>query len=166
MAGWHVAHMQSAPEINEAPVAARRAALATLARATEPELAKPLTQFWPHLVVRDLRKPETGLVMVRGRIGSDGAAFNLGEATVTRAVVELPGGQRGYGQMLGREGRLARMAAIADALWQDETSRPRVEEAVLAPIRQRLAQVAANDSAQAAATRVDFFTLVRGESEP
>lgn len=166
MATWHVAAMQSALDMNEASVAARRAALALLARATELELARPLAQFWPDLPVRDLRKPEIGLVMVRGRIGSDGAAFNLGEATVTRAVVELPGGQRGYGQMLGREGRLARLAAIADALWQDEASRSRIEEAVLAPIRQRLAQVAANEAAQAAATRVDFFTLVRGESEP
>ena len=103
--------MQSAPDMNEVPVAARRAALALLARATEPELSRPLAQFWPDLPVRVLRKPEIGLVMVRGRIGSDGAAFNLGEATVTRAVVELPGGQRGYGQMLGREARLARMAA-------------------------------------------------------
>ena len=37
----------------------------------------------------DLREPENGLVMVRGRIGGDGAPFNLGEATVSRAAVRL-----------------------------------------------------------------------------
>src|SRR5512139_3658243 len=40
----------------------------------------------PHDV---LRAPETGLVMLRGRMGATGAAFNLGEATVTRCAVRL-----------------------------------------------------------------------------
>ena len=40
----------------------------------------------PHDV---LRAPETGLVMLRGRMGATGGAFNLGEATVTRCAVRL-----------------------------------------------------------------------------
>lgn len=142
----------------------RRAALALLARATEPELAGPLARHWPGLAVRDLKKPEIGLAMVRGRMGGDGAAFNLGEATVTRAVVELAGGQRGHGQMLGRKPSLARLAAIADALWQEEAERRLVERDILGPIRLRLASETAKARAETAATRVDFFTLVRGDA--
>ena len=36
-----------------------------------------------------LRQPETGLVMVRGRIGGTGAKFNLGEVPVTRCALRL-----------------------------------------------------------------------------
>ncbi len=141
----------------------RKASLATLARGTEAELAGPLARHWPDLAVRDLKRPEIGLVMVRGRMGGDGAAFNLGEATVTRAVVELASGRRGHGQMLGRNPRLARMAAVADALWQDAAERPLIERDILAPIRARLARESTKTRAETAATRVDFFTLVRGE---
>jgi alpha-D-ribose 1-methylphosphonate 5-triphosphate synthase subunit PhnG len=146
-------------------LAQRRDALGLLARAKLDELVAPLAQHWGELAVRDLRQPEIGLVMVRGRIGGDGSAFNMGEATVTRAVVELPGGRRGYGQTLGRDREKARFAAIADALWQDETERVAVERAVLAPIRRRLAEERARTASETAATRVDFFTLVRGDPE-
>lgn len=142
----------------------RKAALALLARATRAEMAVPITHNWPDLTVRELRKPEIGLAMLRGRMGGDGAAFNLGEATVTRAVVELAGGQRGHGQRLGRDLAAARLAAIADALWQDEAQRPLVERDILAPVRARLARGKAQTRAETAATRVDFFTLVRGDA--
>ena len=51
----------------------------------------------------DLREPENGLVMVRGRVGGDGAPFNLGEATVSRAAVRLSTGEVGFGYTLGRD---------------------------------------------------------------
>ena len=143
----------------------RRAALALLARATAGELAEPLARHWPDLVARDLRPPQTGLVMLRGRAGGDGAAFNLGEATVSRAVVELETGERGFGHLLGRDLGKARQIALLDALWQREADRPRVGEA-LAAIARRLAAEKAKVAAETAATRVDFFTLVRGEAEP
>jgi alpha-D-ribose 1-methylphosphonate 5-triphosphate synthase subunit PhnG len=143
----------------------RRAVMAALAKAETSELAEPIQRHWPHLNVRDLRAPETGLVMLRGRIGGDGAAFNLGEATVTRAVVELARGQRGYGQRLGRQPQTARLAAIADALWQDNTERERVESEIVAPIRRRLAAQSLRTKAETAATKVDFFTLVRGDPD-
>jgi alpha-D-ribose 1-methylphosphonate 5-triphosphate synthase subunit PhnG len=142
----------------------RRAALALLVRATEDELAQPLARRWPNLVVRDLRLAETGLVMLRGRAGGDGAAFNLGEATVSRAVVELETGERGFGHRLGRDAEQARRIAVFDALWQRSPDRPAVERHVLAPIATRLAAERAKTAAETAATRVDFFTLVRGEA--
>jgi alpha-D-ribose 1-methylphosphonate 5-triphosphate synthase subunit PhnG len=111
----------------------------------------------------NLREPENGLVMVRGRVGGDGAPFNLGEATVTRAIVELDTGERGFAHILGRDHKLARLAALADALWQREETRARIETTILQPVAARLAAEAAKTRAETAATRVDFFTLVRGE---
>ena len=48
----------------------------------------------------NLREPENGLVMMRGRVGGDGAPFNLGEATVSRASIRLQDGTVGHGQAL------------------------------------------------------------------
>ncbi|WP_408984049.1 phosphonate C-P lyase system protein PhnG [Rhabdaerophilum sp.] len=141
----------------------RAATMALLARATREELALPLSAHWPNLAHATIRAPEIGLVMLRGRMGGDGAPFNLGEATVTRAVVELATGERGYGQFLGRDPARAEQAAILEALARREADRLTVEREVLAPIRQRLALEAQKKRAETAATRVDFFTLVRAE---
>ena len=144
-------------------VAARKRAMGLFARATAAEFAGPIDRLWPNCEARDLKPVETGLVMLRGRVGGDGAPFNAGEATVTRAVVELATGERGYGHVLGRDGARARLAAIADALWQKPEARGDVETAILTPIATRLAAEAAKTRAETAATRVEFFTLVRGE---
>ncbi len=64
------------------------------------------------------RQPENGLVMVRGRIGGDGAPFNLGEASVSRAAVRLASGEVGFGYVLGRDGEKAKLIALCDALIQ------------------------------------------------
>ena len=110
-----------------------------------------------------LRGPETGLVMVRGRIGGGGAPFNLGEATVSRATIRLENGLVGHAHALGTDREKARLAAIFDALWQDPQSRDMVEEKLLLPVSARLADEAAKKTEEAAATKVDFFTMVRGE---
>ncbi len=99
--------------------------------------------------------------MLRGRAGGDGAIFNLGEATVSRAAVELESGERGFGHLLGRDGEQARRIAVLDALWLREGEA--VEARVLRPIAARLAAERAKAAGETAATRVDFFTLVRGE---
>lgn len=151
------------PSPDALAVAGRKRAMGLFARATAPELAEPIDRFWPACGARDLKPVEIGLVMLRGRIGGDGAPFNVGEASVTRAVVELPDGLRGYGHILGRDAARARLAAIADALWQRPEARADVETAILAPVAARLAAEAAKTRAETAATRVDFFTLVRGE---
>src|SRR5271157_6636999 len=122
----------------EDALVARRRAMSLLARALASELKGPLAQCWADHGARDLKPAETGLVMLRGRAGGDGAPFNLGEATVARAVVELPGGERGYAHVLGRDADRARLAAIFDALWQKPHQRRMVEACVLAPIASRL----------------------------
>ncbi|MCU0831342.1 MAG: phosphonate C-P lyase system protein PhnG [Rhizobiaceae bacterium] len=141
----------------------RAAIIGTLARAETSELREAVHAHWPGLQWREAKPAEAGLVMLRGRTGGDGAAFNLGEATVARAVIDLETGERGHGQCLGRDMEKARLAAVFDALWQRETDRDAVERHVIAPVRARIARQGANDAARAAATRVNFFTLVRGE---
>lgn len=140
----------------------RRDALAVLARAQADELSTMLSALAPVPAAADLKAPEVGLVMVRGRTGGDGAPFNLGEATVSRAAVRLASGQTGFGYRLGRAPELARAGAVLDALWQDAARRPAVE-AALGPVRERLAAEEAVARAETAATKVEFFTLVRGE---
>ena len=111
----------------------------------------------------DLREPENGLVMVRGRIGGDGAPFNLGEATVSRAAVRLSTGEVGFGYTLGRDRQKARMIALCDALMQSNEFADALEENVLTPLRAAMISVRNRKAAETAATRVDFYTLVRGE---
>lgn len=142
---------------------ARKRAMGLLARASTAELSEALDRSWPEHRARDLKPAETGLVMLRGRAGGDGAPFNVGEATVTRAVVELPSGERGYAHILGRDATKARLAATLDALWQRASDRADVERRALEPIARRLAAERDRARAETAATRVNFFTLVRGE---
>ncbi|MBX9932488.1 MAG: phosphonate C-P lyase system protein PhnG [Methylobacterium sp.] len=149
----------------EAPrpeVAARQAIMALAGAATLAELRDAMAAACLAEEAQDLRAPETGLVMTRGRIGGDGRAFNLGEATVTRAAVRLPSGETGFAYHLGRDRPKARLAAILDAHWQAPERRAAVE-AALSGIVARREQEAQAHARRTAATRVNFFTLVRGE---
>jgi alpha-D-ribose 1-methylphosphonate 5-triphosphate synthase subunit PhnG len=143
--------------------AGRKAALAALAQARPAEIAEGLAALSERPAHAELRPVETGLVMLRGRIGGDGAPFNLGEATVTRATVRIASGEVGFAYVLGRDHDKARLAAMCDALWQSARFRDAVERQVLAPIRARIERERAACEIETAATRVDFFTLVRGE---
>ena len=110
-----------------------------------------------------LRAPDTGLVMLRGRMGGSGAPFNLGEATVTRCSVRLRGNIYGHAYVMGRNGAHAEVAAIYDALLQVPEHRDRIRAEVLAPLMQDQAERKRQTVSKSAATKVDFFTMVRGE---
>jgi alpha-D-ribose 1-methylphosphonate 5-triphosphate synthase subunit PhnG len=142
--------------------AQRKAAMAVLAHSNAADIAGHLDAIPlpPH---ENLREPENGLVMVRGRVGGDGARFNLGEATVSRAAVRLATGEVGFGYTLGRDRQKAQMIALCDALVQSDEFAGAVEAKVLAPLRAALSSGRNRKAAETAATRVDFYTLVRGE---
>ena len=106
-----------------------------------------------------LRPPETGAVMVRGRAGATGAAFNLGEMTVTRCALRIVGGQVGHAYVAGRSHEKARIAAICDALMQDNDAAAAVRDAVLTPLAEAGAMARAAVASKAAATKVEFFTM-------
>jgi alpha-D-ribose 1-methylphosphonate 5-triphosphate synthase subunit PhnG len=146
-----------------ADVEGRRAVMALVARASAALLQTGLTALDPQPPHVVLRRPEVGLVMLRGRIAGTGAPFNMGEATVTRAAVRLETGETGCACVLGRDGAKAHAAAMIDALWQRDALRPALESSLLAPLRVALAAGEEKAAGETAATRVDFFTLVRGE---
>lgn len=155
--------MKSERGTEKAADAARKAAMATLAAAPVGQLRTLCTKLGLPTDATFVRGPETGLVTVRGRIGGGGAPFNIGEATVTRATVRLADGTVGHAYALGRDGEKARLSAIADALWQNPAERERIEVELIAPLRAAQSEADALKRAETAATRVDFFTLVRGE---
>ena len=107
-----------------------------------------------------LRRPETGLVMIRGRAGGTGAQFNVGEMTITRCALKLEGGFVGVAYVQGRSSRKAEIAALADALLQSPEAAD-VQRNLLEPARKRLDAEAAKRDRQVQATRVEFFTLAR-----
>ena len=109
-----------------------------------------------------LRAPEIGAVMVRGRAGANGAPFNLGEMTVTRCSVQLDSGEVGHGYVQGRNKDHAIQAALVDALMQTGDAND-IEAAIIAPLRTAADTQRTERSAKAAATKVDFFTMARGE---
>lgn len=143
----------------------RRAALAILARASRGELATAWDGLVEKPAFETLRRPEIGLVMARGRIGGGGAPFNMGEVTVTRAAVRMESGEVGFGHVLGRDVERALLVARFDALWQSERHRRFVETGLLRPVAARTNDADALTRRKTEATRVNFFTMVRGEDQ-
>ena len=127
------------------------------------ELEAAITELEPLPPGTDVRPPQFGLVMVRGRVGAVGNAFNVGEALVTRASVQLQNGVVGHSYLLGRARKKARLAAIIDAVSQSPDTMILVQKSLIDPVRERLAREKTNQAAETASTKVDFFTLVRGE---
>jgi alpha-D-ribose 1-methylphosphonate 5-triphosphate synthase subunit PhnG len=142
------------------PIAARREWMGLLARAEPAQLAALMPDPLPDHEV--LRQPETGAVMVRGRTGATGAPFNLGEMTVTRCALRLASGEVGHALVQGRDRDHARNAALVDALMLSSSGET-LRAQVLAPLEEAARVRAAARAAAAAETKVEFFTLVRGE---
>ncbi|WP_299727032.1 phosphonate C-P lyase system protein PhnG [uncultured Tateyamaria sp.] len=144
------------------PNADRKAWLSVLARA-DSAMVQALWDGTGLAPTHDiLRAPEIGAVMVRGRAGAVGAPFNLGEMTFTRASVRLESGLVGHGFVQGRCKDHARIAALVDALMQTDQA-AQIEAAVIAHLRKAATARAGARAARAAATKVDFFTVARGE---
>jgi alpha-D-ribose 1-methylphosphonate 5-triphosphate synthase subunit PhnG len=142
---------------------ARKRIVDLLARATRPELEAALAGLGDIPDHTALRGPETGLVMIRGRIGGGGAPFNLGEATMSRASIRLTDGRIGHGYRLGTDRKAATLAALIDALAQDGSALAELEAGLFSDITGRLEDETRQTREETAATKVDFFTMVRGE---
>ncbi len=144
------------PDASKTP---RQRWMAVLARASAAEIM-PLLNALPELPSHiRLRGPEPGMVMVRGRAGGGGEAFNLGEMCVTRCTVRDSDGRVGHAYVAGRDTAQSELAARLDALLQDGVWHDRIESAVIAPLAHGQAERLAADARKAAATRVKFFTL-------
>ncbi|MBV9568793.1 MAG: phosphonate C-P lyase system protein PhnG [Hyphomicrobiales bacterium] len=143
----------------------RQSTMSVLLAASPAEFAMAEATIGPLPAFRHLRRPETGLLMLRGRIGGEGARFNLGEATVTRCFVITEAGTEGAAYHLGRDLAKTEKAALFEALAREPPWADKVEAVLLAPVRARVAEERRSKAAASAATRVEFFTMVRGEDQ-
>ncbi len=141
----------------------RKQRMHTLACAAGREIAALWSGTGLDPAFENLRGPESGLATVRGRISGDGAPFNVGDVTVTRATIRLADGPIGHGWRLGRDRAAAQLSAVIDALCADVETAARIDNAVIEPLARKQRESENRRSAEAAATKVDFFTLVRGE---
>jgi alpha-D-ribose 1-methylphosphonate 5-triphosphate synthase subunit PhnG len=141
------------------PHTERRRWMAVLARASGEEIAARLAARAPLPAYTRLRGPEAGMVMVRGRVGGGGGAFNLGEMTVTRCTVRTESGLVGHAYVAGRDAQQAELAAVVDAMLQDPDAAPSLQAEVIRPLA-TVQQERRNDiAAKAAATQVQFFAM-------
>jgi alpha-D-ribose 1-methylphosphonate 5-triphosphate synthase subunit PhnG len=149
----------------------RKSWISLLNRAPRPALMETWRALGAEPVFDWIRKPEFGLVMLRGRIGGSGARFNLGEATVTRCALKLKAGNdnadtapvMGVSMILGRDIERARACALLDAMLQDSRRFEDILNCMLKPLEQALTAERKLRAGAAAATKVEFFTMVRGE---
>lgn len=145
----------------EAGTDARKRWMSVLAKAAYEDL----DSLWQNLPEKPewqrIRPPEIGMVMVRGRMGGTGNRFNLGEMTVTRCSIGLSSGEIGHGYVAGRNKSHAEIAAVIDALMQQEECSEKIEHSVIKPLELRQDAKRDEQSRKAAATKVEFFTVAR-----
>lgn len=111
-----------------------------------------------------LRAPEIGLVQIQARMGGTGERFFAGDATLTRAAIRLNSGTLGYSYVLGRDKAHAERCAVIDALLQEQPYFQTLMEILIAPLEADHAARIAARQAEVNTSRVDFFTLVRGDN--
>lgn len=140
----------------------RKRVMDVLALATLPELSAAWDDIAEKPTILPVRGPETGLVMVRGRTGGTGQPFNLGEVAVSRATIMIQSGPAGHAHVLGHQPEKARLAAVFDGLAQMPEYRSLVSH-LLGRVSKRVSEAHLKQAGETAATRVDFFTMVRGE---
>jgi alpha-D-ribose 1-methylphosphonate 5-triphosphate synthase subunit PhnG len=135
--------------------------ISVLARATHAQLAAATAGF--DLPDIEIVKPaECGTLMIEARAGGAGQRFNSGEATVTRCVVRLED-RLGFAYALGRDKQKALLCATLDAVLQDPQYQAALLNEVVTPLHVAAIERKASASRKAAATKVEFFTLVRGD---
>ena len=142
--------------------AERKAWMGVLAKAPEGRVAAFLDAAMSRPEFTWLRAPEIGSTMVRGRVGGTGAPFNIGEMTVTRCALTLASGEVGHAYIQGRRKSDAEAAALVDALMQGRNASA-VRKAILDPLEAEQSASKTARAEKAAATKVEFFTMARGE---
>lgn len=133
--------------------------LGLLARASRERLLQLLDSAPKLPGFERLREPECGMAMIRGRMGGNGAPFNLGEMTITRCSIRDEAGRVGHGYAAGHDLEQVELVARLDAVLQDEALFGAYDQAVLQPLAQAQAARRLETEARAKATEVKFFTL-------
>ncbi|MGS2716621.1 phosphonate C-P lyase system protein PhnG [Eionea flava] len=133
-----------------------------------------LLHYWDALSItaryETLKKPEVGMVMVRAKTGGTGSPFNMGEMTVTRSVVSLQhvNGHScdaiiGFGYTAGRQKEKAECIAVIDACCQLSDYQALIFEQLLVPLQAIKSDKNRAHADKVDTTKVNFFTMVRGE---
>lgn len=126
-----------------------------------------IQQCWKHSLdeyqYSTLRQPQTGMVMAVARTEGKGEPFNLGEVSVTRCALRLNSGETGIGYVMGSNKQHALHIALLDAIAQKQNQYDEIHAQVIQPLQQKLLQAHQAQQQKTDTTRVDFFTLVRGE---
>ena len=148
----------------------RQRRMAALAQADENALEAEAAKIFASFSYTFLRRPEAGLIMLEGRAGNSGQRFNFGEMLVTRCVVRLEtqdnkATKEGYAFIQGNRPRHAELAAVFDALLQLEDWAESLDRLLIEPLLARREKQLKKRADETARTKVDFFTLVRGEDE-
>ncbi len=143
--------------------AARRHWLSVLARMTTQELTHARSALETCPSHENVREPQSGLMMAEGRAGGSGGRFNLGQISVSRAAVRLDTGELGIGYCLGQDEDKAALIALFDALLQTERQ-SELSASVIGPAHRKQQADAKLKSRKAASSKVDFFTMVRGDN--
>ncbi|MBW1252718.1 phosphonate C-P lyase system protein PhnG [Pantoea allii] len=112
-----------------------------------------------------IRPAEIGLTRLQARMGATGKRFVVGDATVTRAVVRLNDGTLGYSYLLGRDKAHAERCALMDALLQQTETGELLQEKIITPLAASREEQRQLRAREIASSKVDFFTLVRGDNE-
>jgi alpha-D-ribose 1-methylphosphonate 5-triphosphate synthase subunit PhnG len=105
--------------------------------------------------------PQTGIVTVRARISGKGQKFNVGDACVTKAEVLFDNKVNGYATVMGGQARRALLVAMLDAAMAADIGEPLAS--LVLQLAQQIEQRGMQRQQSAANTKVNFFTMVRGE---
>ena len=142
----------------------RQAWMKELALANFAELEILWQQFTNKPEFKYLRATDSGLLQVQGKLGNTGDRFNMGDITITRSSISLANGINGFAFVQGRNKQHADLAAIIDAIMQSDLA-TNAQTALIAPLQAARLERLKTATAATLQTKVDFFTLVRGEDE-
>lgn len=145
-------------------LAQRQHWMSVLAHSTPASLNDRMKALNLAVEYRVIRPPETGLIQLQGRMGATGDRFLAGDTTLTRAVIQLTSGTYGYSYILGRDKGHAECSALIDALLQEKTHHLNLMETLIGPLDAERTALRARRQRHISTSRVDFFTLVRGDN--
>lgn len=147
-----------------ADTATRQHWMSVLAHSQPAELAARLKALNITADYEVIRAAETVPCRFRRGWAAPHERFLPHDATLTRAAVRLTDGTLGYSWVLGRDKQHAERCALIDALMQQSRYFQNLSETLIAPLdADRMARIAARQ-AEVNASRVDFFTMVRGDN--
>ncbi|NTE66138.1 phosphonate C-P lyase system protein PhnG [Agrobacterium tumefaciens] len=140
----------------------REAWMATFAKAPLSEIERHWATISPPRF-EWVRRPELGMIMLRGRIAKGDAPFNVGEATIARCTVQIESGEIGVAYVLGRSKRHAALAALLDALMQRETRNGTTTvRSIVDALNERIREEATRVKNETYSSKVDFFMYGQG----